>query len=248
VRASGAVRTDRVVLIALVLAAGAVPGCYTPRLVKMQASLDSLRVVVDTLQVRNQTSYELVQAMRADVAEQKDILLSTRATTGSTTQELFDQMGRLNERLGEALGRFTQQSQRQSTPANPGTAGNPNQAYDQASQDLTQGRYAIAIQGFRDFLRASPTSDLADNARYGAGEGFFALSQFDSAATEYGAVVRDHPNGDRTPAALYKLALSEDKLGRSGDSKKHLEDLVKRFPDSGEAQLARERLGSTKRR
>jgi len=248
VRANGAVHTDRVVRIVLVLAAGALPGCYTPRLVKMQASLDSLRVVVDTLQVRNQTSYELVQAMRADVAEQKDILLSTRATTGSTTQELFDQMGRLNERLGEALGRFTQQSQRQSTPANPATAGNPNQAYDQASQDLTQGRYAIAIQGFRDFLRAFPTSDLADNARYGAGEGFFALSQFDSAATEYGAVVRDHPNGDRTPAALYKLALSEDKLGRSGDSKKHLEDLVKRFPDSGEAQLARERLGSTKRR
>jgi len=245
---NGAVRMDRVVRVVLVLAAGALPGCYTPRLVKMQASLDSLRMVVDTLQVRNQTSYELVTAMRADVAEQKDILLSTRATTGSTTQELFDQMGRLNERLGEALGRFTQQSQRQSTPGNSGPAGNPNQVYDQASQDLTQGRYAIAIQGFRDFLRAFPTSELADNARYGAGEGFFALSQFDSAATEYGAVVRDHPNGDRAPAGLYKLALSEDKLGKSGDAKKHLEELVKRFPDSGEAQLARERLGSTKRR
>jgi len=237
------------VFAVLALVAGTAPGCYTPRLVKLQSNLDSLRAQVDTLTIRNQASYELVQAMRADVAEQKDILLSTRATTGSTTQELFDQMGRLNERLGEALGRFNQQSQRQSTP-NPagGGGGNPNQLYDQASQDLTQGRYAIAIQGFRDFLRSSPTSELADNARYGVGEGFFALTQFDSAATEYGAVVRDHGNGDRAPAALYKLALSEEKLGRANDAKKHFEDLVKRFPDSGEAQLARERLGTSRRR
>jgi tol-pal system protein YbgF len=237
------------VVAVLALVAGAAPGCYTPRLVKLQAGLDSLQAQVDTMTIRNQASYELVQSMRADVAEQKDILLSTRATTGSTTQELFDQMGRLNERLAEALGRFNQQSQRQSTqtPASGG-GGNPNQLYDQASLDLTQGRYAIAIQGFRDFLRTSPTSELVDNARYGVGEGFFALTQFDSAATEYGAVVRDHANGDRAPAALYKLALSEEKLGRANDAKKHLEDLVKRFPDSGEAQLARERLGSSRRR
>ena len=244
-------RSSWVVLAVLALAAGTAPGCYTPRLVKLQAGLDSLQAQVDTLTIRNQASYELVQSMRADVAEQKDILLSTRATTGSTTQELFDQMGRLNERLAEALGRFNQQSQRQSTqpPAGGGGGGgNPNQLYDQASLDLTQGRYAIAIQGFRDFLRTSPTSELVDNARYGVGEGFFALTQFDSAATEYGAVVRDHANGDRAPAALYKLALSEEKLGRANDAKKHFEDLVKRFPDSGEAQLARERLGSSRRR
>lgn len=241
-------RSSRAMVAVLALAAGTAPGCYTPRLVKLQSGLDSLQAQVDTLTIRNQASYELVQSMRADVAEQKDILLSTRATTGSTTQELFDQMGRLNERLAEALGRFNQQSQRQSTPNPVSGGGNPNQLYDQASQDLTQGRYAIAIQGFRDFLRVTPTSELADNARYGVGEGFFALTQFDSAAAEYGAVVRDHANGDRAPAALYKLALSEEKLGRANDSKKHLEDLVKRFPDSGEAQLARERLGSSRRR
>ena len=52
------------------------------------------------------------------------------------------------------------------------------------------------------------------------------------------------PEGDKVPAALYKLALSQDKLGKASDSKKTLEELVKRFPLSGEAQLARERLGS----
>ena len=73
-------------------------------------------------------------------------------------------------------------------------------------------------------------------------------SKFDSAAVEYQRVVSDYPNGDKVPAALYKLALSQEKLGRIADARKSFEDLVKRFPDSGEAQLARDRLGAGKRR
>ena len=70
---------------------------------------------------------------------------------------------------------------RQAQSAAP-AQGDPNQLYDQSAQDLTQGRYGLALQGFRDFLRRFPTSDLADNAQYGIGESFFAQSQFDSAA------------------------------------------------------------------
>jgi TolA-binding protein len=50
------------------------------------------------------------------------------------------------------------------------------------------------------------------------------------------------------PAALYKLALSQERLKKTSAAKKTLEDLVKRYPNSGEAQLARERLGGTQRR
>ena len=48
--------------------------------------------------------------------------------------------------------------------------------------------------------------------------------------------------------ALYKLALSHEKLADAAKSKSILEDLVNRFPLSGEAHLARERLGATRRR
>jgi tol-pal system protein YbgF len=102
----------------------------------------------------------------------------------------------------------------------------------------------MALTGFRDFLSRYPSSELADNARYGVGECFFAQSKFDSAAVEYSRVATDYPDGDKVPAALYKLALSEDKLGKTDAAKKTFQDLIKRFPDSGEAQLARDRLGS----
>ena len=233
--------------LATLVAAGALPGCYAPQLTSMRAGLDSLRAVVDTMAARDSTALALIGETRREMAEQRDILLSTRATTGTTTQELFEQMGRLEGKLDEVMGKFQSASQRSATPGAAG-AGDPNQLYDQASQDLTQGRYALALRGFRDFLERHPQVELSDNAQYGIGESFFAQSVFDSAALEYAKVEERYPKGDRVPAALYKLGLSRERQGKTADAKKIFEDLVKRFPNSGEAQLARERLGGGTRR
>lgn len=236
-------------------------GCVPPSLLTLRGSLDSLRTVVDTMAVRDSVTFQMLRDTRRELTEQRDILLSTRATAGSTTQELFDQMTRLQGKLDEVMGRF-QQLERHAPagpapaatpsagtpPAAPGGApADPAPLFDQASQDLTQGRYGQALRAFREYVLRAPQSSLADNAQYGVGECFFAQSQFDSAAAEYARVPAAYPDGDRVPAALYKLALSQDKLGRADDSKKTLEDLVQRFPLSGEAQLARERLGRSRR-
>jgi len=223
-------------------------GCYPPEMMSMRSGLDSLRAVVDTLSVRDSVALRLLQETRREVAEQRDILLSTRASSGTTTQELIEQMGRLEGKLDDVMGRFQQISQRSTPPAASPSQGDPNQLYDQAAQDLTQGRYALALQGFRDYVRRYPAAELADNAQYGVGECFFAQSQFDSAAVEYARVEQGWSKGDKVPAALYKIALSRDRLGQKDAAKKTFEDLVKRFPNSGEAQLARERLGGTRRR
>jgi len=221
-------------------------GCVPAQLLTLKSGLDSLRTVVDTLVVRDSIAFAMVQETRREMAEQRDILLSTRATAGSTTQEVFEQMGRLEGKLDEVMGRFQQVTQRPA-PAAPGAA-DPSTLYDQAAQDLTQGRYALALQGFRDFVARFPNVDLADNAQYGIGECLFAQSKFDSAATEYARVESAYPQADKVPAALYKLALSQEKLGQGAQAQRTLEDLNKRFPLSGEAQLARERLGKTRRR
>ena len=233
-----------IALLAL-LAAGA-GGCYAPQLVALRSGLDSLRAEVDTLSVRDSVSYRLLSDTRRELGEQRDLLLSTRASTGSTNTEMFQAMSRLESKLEEVLARW-QQVTRANTPVTPGS-GDPTQLYDQAAQDLTQGRYTLAVQGFRDVVRRYPTDDLADNAQYGVGESFFAQSTFDSAAAEYAKVETGWPQGDKVPAALYKLALAQEKLGRDTQARRTLEDLVKRFPLAGESQLARERLGTTRRR
>jgi tol-pal system protein YbgF len=237
-------------VLLVVAAIAATAGCGGPQLQLLRSGLDSLRTVVDTLNTRDEAAFAVLRDTRREVAEQRDILLSTRASSGTTTQELFEQMGRLESKLDEVMGRFQQLSQRVPPPAaapGPGQ-GNPNQLYDQAAQDLTQGRYALALQGFRDFVRRFPAGELSDNAQYGVGECFFAQSRFDSAAVEYAAVETGWPQGDRVPAALYKLALSRERMGQADAAKKTFEDLVKRFPNSGEAQLARERIGGKRGR
>jgi tol-pal system protein YbgF len=237
-------------------AALALSGCYAPQQLATRGAVDSLRVSLDTLMVRDSVTYELLSDTRRELAAQRDVLLSTRATSGSTTTQLFDQMSRLEGKLDEVMGRFSKLEQRSplglpgvvAVTSPSGGAPDPGTLYDQAAQDLTQGRYSMALSGFRDFVQRFPTAALADNAQYGVGECFFAQAKFDSAATEYARVEKDWPDGDKVPASLYKRALCQEKLGNASGARATLESLVKRFPLSGEAQLARERLASGKKR
>ena len=255
----------------LIVLTSATPGCYTTQLGLLRSGLDSLRTQVDTLTVRDSIAYRVVEDTRSELASQRDLLLTTRASSGSTMQEMIDQMSRLEGKLDDVMHRFSSFSARSNSgsvaspapsppPAGgvlaaPGAAlpgpvaiilgGGPTapQLYDQATRDLTEGRYPLALQAYRELLARYPTVELAPGAQYGVGECFFAQAAFDSAAVEYAKVSENWPKGDRTPAALYKLGLCQERLGRAADSKKTLEDLVRRFPAASESALARERLG-----
>ena len=242
----------------LVTAALGTPGCYTAQQSLLKSGLDSLRTQVDMMAARDSVSAQVIADTQRDLAEQKDLILATRATATSTSRETAESLDRMEGKLDDIMARFRIASERQPlrvvTPtaapdssagtAKPaGTASNPTQLYDQATTDLTQGRYAMALTGYRNYLAKNPDTDLADNAQYGAGECFFAQARFDSALVEYKQVGTRWPTGDRAPAALYKVGLCQERLGRKDEAKQTFEDLVKRFPQSGEAQLARDRIG-----
>jgi tol-pal system protein YbgF len=241
----------------LLVAALGTPGCYTAQEALLKSGLDSLRTQVDVMAARDSVSAQLIADTQRDLAEQKDLILATRATATSTSRETSESLDRMEGKLDDIMARFRIASERQpprstAPPAGtdsaggstkPAAAGNTTQLYDQATTDLTQGRYAMALNGYRDYLRRFPDTDLADNAQYGAGECFFAQARFDSALVEYKQVGAHWASGDRAPAALYKVGLCQERLGRKDEAKQTFEDLVKRFPQSGEAQLARDRIG-----
>lgn len=254
----------------MLLASLGTPGCYTAQMTLLKSGLDSLRTQAEAIAVRDSVTARMLEDTRRELSEQKDLLHATRATTSSTGRETEEALGRVEGKLDDIMARFRIASERQSpgkpaepaTTAPPATTGsapvtppaapvtpaatgpNPNELYDQATQDLTQGRYALALTGYREYLTRFPDTEQADNAQYGAGECFFAQAQFDSALVEYARVGARWGTGDRAPAALYKLGLCEERLGRMPESRKTFEELVKRFPQSGEAQLARDRVGS----
>lgn len=268
-RAAGAFGT-----LVLLASSAMTPGCYTTQLGLLRSGLDSLRAQVDTMRAEDRVAARLLADTRRELGEQRDLLLGSQARQAATQRELADLMSRLDGRLEEITSRVTRASERAGsaprTTAPPATDGGgggaapggtaaspaapaapagptPSQVFDLATRDLTEGRYPLALQGYRDFLARFPDTELADNAQYGVGECFFAQAAFDSAAAEYAKVGERWPQGDRAPAALYKLALSQERLGRTADAKKSFEDLVRRFPSSSEAGLARDRIGAARR-
>lgn len=124
------------------------------------------------------------------------------------------------------------------------TSGRPQvtgaaQAYDQAFAYLQQSNYPQAQSAFSNFLKTYPTHPLAANAQYWLGETYFAQNQYDVAAKTFAKAFQDHPQGQKSPDALLKLALTLEKMNKKNDACLTLGELTKRFPSGPAAVLRR---------
>ena len=138
----------------------------------------------------------------------------------------------------------------------------PQDIYQAAYIDFSKGSYALAMAGFREFLRRFPDHPLAGNAQYWIGESHFSLArghanagqadkaaqELEQAVQELRKVVANYPRGEKAPTALYKEALALIELKQPGLAQQRLEYLVANFPQAEETPMARERLAAIKTR
>ena len=124
----------------------------------------------------------------------------------------------------------------------PATAGGEQASYDVAFSALKGGDYQKAIAGFRSFITTYPTSALASNAQYWLGEAYYVTRDYQSAIGAFQKVTTDFPESRKAPDALVKIGFTQSALGRNGDARVTLQDVVKRYPGTEAAQLATERL------
>ena len=125
-------------------------------------------------------------------------------------------------------------------------AGGPSPAelYDTAYADYTKGRYALAVQGFEDYLASYPSTDLSDNAQYWIGESHFAQKKYAEAIADFEKLLKQWPASDKAAAALLKKGYAMLELGQKPEGVVQLQYVVHEFPTSEEARLARARLKS----
>ncbi|HEY0141155.1 MAG TPA: tol-pal system protein YbgF [Thermoanaerobaculia bacterium] len=119
---------------------------------------------------------------------------------------------------------------------------NPNDTYQAAYRDYQRGNFDLAIEGFRDFLRAAPNSDLADNAAYWMGESLFSQKKYREAIAQFDSVVTRFPRSDKVPGALLKKGYAYISVGERAQGIVQLQYVVHEHPKSQEASLARQRL------
>lgn len=114
--------------------------------------------------------------------------------------------------------------------------------YKKGLQLYREGQAEPAIQQFRDFLRANPKSDLADNAQYWIGETYYSRGDYNRAIIELNEVLLKFPQGDQVPGALLALATAFANSGDKIDAKLILQKLVSDHPKSEEAEIGRKQL------
>jgi tol-pal system protein YbgF len=119
--------------------------------------------------------------------------------------------------------------------------------YRKAYEALRAGRRDEATQEFKDFLRAYPASDLADNSQYWLGECYYDRKDYTQAVREFRRVIERYPNGNKVPDALLKVGFSYLALGSAEAGRQTLTQLQRSYPRHEAAVLAGARLAELDR-
>lgn len=118
--------------------------------------------------------------------------------------------------------------------------------YDNTYAIYQEGRYEEAIEGFRDFLKKYPESDLADNAQFWIGECYMNLKQFEKAILSYQEVIKKYPKGNKVANAMIRQAIAFYEIKDKTSSRLLLKKVIKQYPNSNEAKIAETKLRTMK--
>ena len=118
----------------------------------------------------------------------------------------------------------------------------PQRLFDTAMADFTVGQWALCIEGFETYLRGFGRTDMADDAQYYIGECRHKDNRLTEAVDAYNRVISNYPKGDRVPDAYYKRGIVFSEMGQIDRARESFEILMKQFPDSDLARLAKQNV------
>ncbi|MEI7694308.1 MAG: tol-pal system protein YbgF [Chlorobium sp.] len=118
---------------------------------------------------------------------------------------------------------------------------NEKALFDDGMEKLGKQGYVAARECFSALLKSYPKSELADKAQFQLAESFFAEKKYENAILEYQVVIAKYLKSGKRPSALYKQALSFEKIGDPVNAKARYKDLLKVYPNSPEAGLAKKK-------
>jgi tol-pal system protein YbgF len=127
------------------------------------------------------------------------------------------------------------------TPAvNPGIQ--PQRLFDSSYGDYTAGNYVLAVQGFESYLGYFPKSTRAHEAQLYVGESLAWQNKDMDAIVAYDRVIANYPGSASVPTAYYKRGVAFERLVEPARARESYEALLKQFPDTQQAVLAKQRL------
>ncbi len=197
----------------------------TSQIQQLSASLDETKAQLSKL------SGELAQAQR------------TLETLNAPSTQAGSGQGGGGQASGPAVQDGQDASNAQQAPAVPAPAvPDPETLYKSAYSDYTNGNYDLAIQGFQQYLQNYGQTDLASNAQFYIGDSYYLQKKYSEAIKAYDQCMIQYPGGNKMQAAQLKKGYALLAEGQTSAGVRELRSLVRRYPDSKEAELARQRL------
>jgi tol-pal system protein YbgF len=172
--------------------------------------------------------FQMMQANMSDLQEKVDYL----AQQGSSTQ------GRMMQPIVKPVDTSSAATGVPVTP--PGI--NCQELYDESFIIMRRGEYEEAIASFNDYLKYCGAHESADNARFWLGDAYYTLDRFHEAISEFDLLLRDHPDSEKRPSAMWKMARSYEKMNQIANAREIFQKLVDDFPNSLHADEANEKL------
>jgi TolA-binding protein len=129
----------------------------------------------------------------------------------------------------------------------PSLNASPTQLWDAAYADYTAGQYDLAVDGFTTYIKTFPKSDRADDAQVLICGSYLNDNKNDKAAQACDLVIRNYPGTNSVPEAYWRKGLALANLKDMAGARAAWEALIKLYPDSGDATLAKQRLDGLKK-
>jgi tol-pal system protein YbgF len=234
-------------------------GCSS--LFNQPTNVEETRRDVEAIRTTQAEMLALVRELQGRLQEQSEAVAALRADSNLEFRELREHLEVLRAQLEEQGVRFDRMQRRSAERPPPSSladtlgapAGEPApgagpsssaSVYEAARKDFSRGNYQLAVAGFEEYLKVAPESVQADDAQYWIGESYYSLGEMDRAVEELLKVRDLYPDGDMVAKATLKLAYAFLRKEDTATARRYFETVISEFPDSEEADLARDKLDS----
>ena len=236
----------------------------------MQQAIQNLQKTVDTqtavLKTLVEQANDNVNNMKSIVTDLRSSVQQNLASSNARFDAMTTQMQALSESLDEAKSRLAKLSEQMAqtqnilqtlpavsnpapsttpgTPSSPGAPSVPDadSLYSQGLSYYNGGQWDLSIQSFQDYLKYYKDTDRASNAQFYIGQCYYSQGDYNHAIEAFDLCSEKYPNGNKAAEAQLKKGFSLLALEQKAAGERELRSLIQRFPDSHEADLARQRL------
>ena len=208
---------------------------------ELDAKTDRIKIEIQNLQGKIDEIKFHAEKTSSDAMAMREELSSTLKEADEKFLALRKDLDALKASVPTQPRPVPEQPKPEGTPA-ASDVNNPEDLYNAAFNKMKSGDYEDARVEFKEFLKAHPRHELADNALFWIGESYYREKRYEEAVLDYEEVVKKYPKENKVPDAMLKEGLAFYELGKAKEAKFVLKKLIDKFPKSEQAKIAKGKI------